>query len=218
MHMPDLPACSARAGQDPAVNDNAAADAGSQRHHNEIPAALSAAHPHLTQSGHIGVISRHDGHVQQIFQRVLNAEGSPAKINRPVNHPFAVYRARGSDAHSHNGILVDPFHLFPDTVRNIGKNMGTFILGPRGNLPLVKYVSLCVKQSKLYGRSTHIHSKYVFLHHCSPCSIFISFFRKYSFFEKRNPSRPLPFFWQGIPALSGTAPAPHCSPSFSAGG
>ncbi len=57
MDMTDLAANALLAGPDLFVQDNAAADTCSERHHDEVLISFSAALPHLTESRHVCVVT-----------------------------------------------------------------------------------------------------------------------------------------------------------------
>ena len=58
-------ACAVPSRHDLLIQDHAASDSGSKRYHDKITVALASALPHLSQGGHIGVISRLDGQAVQ---------------------------------------------------------------------------------------------------------------------------------------------------------
>ena len=76
--MPDLSACSVASCQNLSPNNDAAADSGSKRYHDQVLISGPAAFPHLTKSSYIGVIS--DFHIQssqllQLFAAPVTEEG-----------------------------------------------------------------------------------------------------------------------------------------------
>ena len=77
--MADLAAHAVFAADDLLIHDDAAAHAGSQRDHDNIRVAFAAAHPHLAQSCHVGVIAAlYRKSVQKPAQRPLGIHVAPS--------------------------------------------------------------------------------------------------------------------------------------------
>src|SRR5579884_2069664 len=83
------------AAQHLAFDDDAAADAGAQREHDQMPLASSGPVPELAQGGHIGIVIHHHCQPQlffdQIAQRYVLIGNEPiafvvAKVGRPADH------------------------------------------------------------------------------------------------------------------------------------
>ena len=83
-----------------AVQDDAAADAGSEGDHDHAAAALAAAVIILAQGGDIGVIPGADGKARQRLQRLADIEDAPVEVDTAVNAPGGVHRAGDADADS----------------------------------------------------------------------------------------------------------------------
>ena len=163
--MTDFAAGTVRALDDLAVNDNATADSGSKRDHDDGIHAFSAALPLFAERSDIGVISRTNLHVKKIAELIFDVFLSPVQIYRYRDHaPHD--RSWNADAHSDDIIFSDLFdrHFGHDRCRNVGEDIFSAVFSACRDLPLVDQSSALLKESALHSCSADIDSKTVFTH------------------------------------------------------
>ena len=167
--MSDLAACAVGARKNPSVDDNAAADTGSERHHHHIVKALAASLPLLTECCHIGVISDLNLHApQKSRQRGGNVGNAPVKIDRLVDHTVRENRSRNADAKTDNILLIQLllFHLRLHRGRNVLQNISAVVLGSGRNLPALHQLFLLrIKKAVLDRCTAYINSKCISVRH-----------------------------------------------------
>lgn len=77
--MPQLAAKAARTLQQTSAGQDAAADAGAQRHTDDIGIALSRTGPDLAQQHTVGVVGDGDGQAEGTLQRTFNVHADPPR-------------------------------------------------------------------------------------------------------------------------------------------
>ena len=127
------------------VQNDAAAYAGAERHHNQIPVTPAAALPHLSQSSHVRVISRLNRNPShQPAEHFADRHGSPAQIHTAVHDPSGQNRAGYADPGALQPLSVQSLFLQILCRRrgNIRKDMRAGILPARPDFPLVQQAVL----------------------------------------------------------------------------
>ena len=197
MPMSDLSAGPVRSRNHLVVNNDSAADARSERHHNQIVIAGAAALPALAERRRIGIIECLCANPGQLLHLSDNIHDTPVKIHREVNMSVLMDRPRHVDANSLDLPLVKPSlrDLVIDRLRDIRQNPAAILLRPRRNLPLFQKVALCVEETALYRGPSDVNPKTIFLHNAL-----------HSFFSHRS------CFSSGRPGLCHRAPERHYTP------
>ena len=117
MDMADLAADPLFTGPDLFIQDNAAADAGSQSYHDKVFVAFSASLPHLAKGSYIGIISAPDRNsIQHGTEFLLGIYIPPAQIHADLHIAIRHDRSRNTKSCSQNVRKVNfLFHKdFPD--------------------------------------------------------------------------------------------------------
>ena len=147
-----------------AVQDDAAANAGTQGDKDHVIAALAAALPVFPQGRHVGIVSGLDGEARHFGQGIGDVKDPPAQVDALIHHAAAVHRPGNADADAQNGggvyIVLLPIAL--DRGGNVRQNVGTLVIGDRGNLPLIQHGPVFVKVGDLDGGAAQINAKTVF--------------------------------------------------------
>ena len=146
MGMADLAARSVSALDDMSVYDDAAADAGSERNHDDIFPAFRAAFPHLAEGCDIGVISSLDGNAGNLTEFAGNIRRPPVKVYC-IGNLVVMYRAWYADTGPCHFGFIDIFlsHLCQNCFADIRKNPGSVVFRVCPNLPLLKKCAICLK-------------------------------------------------------------------------
>ena len=165
-NMTNLTTGSVESGYDFSVDNNAAADSGSQRYHDDISAAFCRTLPHLAECRHVCIISclhLQSGQISKFFFYIYN---TPADVHAAVYHTVIFYRSRHTD--------TDSLHIVPgnslfrqlsiNRLRHIRQNRCSAVILVRLDLPFVNEPSIRLKKSDLAGRSPYVNSKCIFFH------------------------------------------------------
>ena len=166
MDMADLSACTMGSGNDLSVDDDSAADSGSECYHNNIVVAGSAALPHLTESCHIGIISGFYRQTCKLLQFFLQLYITPVKVYGTDHGTILVDRSRNTNSHTGNGVAGDPFflNLRIDGSSHIRKDVHAVIFRSCGDLPLIQDVTFYTEKTAFYSSSSNINTKTIFFH------------------------------------------------------
>ena len=167
LHVADLARCAMAAGQDPAADDDAAADTGPQRHHDDVFKALSAAAPLLAQRRHIGVIAGDDPDAAQESRQLLrDIEDTPAQVDAAVDHAVIQHGARNTDADAFYIVHTDAvlFQPLPDRIRNVREDQVTAIVLSGRDLPLLHKGPVIFEKAALDGRASDVDTECILLH------------------------------------------------------
>ena len=161
MDMADLTADPLFAGPDLFIQDNAAADAGSQSYHDKVFVAFSASLPHLTESRDVRVISAfYDHTIQQSAELLLWISGLPAEVY--THFAVSVRKNRSRESHSRSGKIRELQTAFlchsTDRSRNIAQDILSVLLFSCRNLPLLYESSVFLKDTELHACSADIDS------------------------------------------------------------
>ena len=147
-----------------AVPDEAAADAGAERHHQHGLAALAAAVVILAQGGDVRVVAGLDPQMGQRAQGLVEIEDAPVQVDAAVDVAEIVHRAGHADAHAqHVGLVhVVRGQTVLDRRRDVRQDRGTAVLDAGRDLPFFDQASVFGKEAQLDGRAADVHSKRVF--------------------------------------------------------
>ena len=175
MGMADLAARSVSAFDHMSVDDNAAADAGSERNHDDIFPAFRAAFPHLAEGCDIGVISSLDGNAGNLTEFAGNIRRPPVKVYC-IGNLVVMYRARYADTGPcHFGFIdISLCHLCQDCLADIRKDTGSVVIRMCTDFPFFKKSAIRLKQTAFNGSAADIDAETILLHYDSSlcCNIF----------------------------------------------
>ena len=197
MPVSDLSAGPVRSRNHLVVNNDSAADARSERHHNQIVIAGTAAFPALAERRRIGIIECLCANPGQFLHLSDNIHDTPVEVHREIHMPVLMDRPRHIDADSLDLALVESSlrDLVIDRLRDIRQDPAAVLLCPRRNLPLFQKIAFCIKETTLYRGPSDIDSKTIFLHNAL-----------HSFFSHRS------CFSSSRPGLCHRAPERHYTP------
>ncbi len=189
LHVTDLSACAMGARKDLPVQNNSAADTGSERDEDHVLKALSAALPLLAECRDIRVVpDLHLHAVKKPRQRGSHVDDAPVKIDRLVDNTVLQNRAWHADAEAFDLICRDLllFQLLPDRSGNVLQNVAPVVLGSGRDLPaFYEFFLLRIKKAVLDRCAAYIDSECILLHH-------LSSLQYSSFFSQKTVSRSAP--------------------------
>ena len=165
----DLAACTVCTFDDPAVDDDTAADTGAQRDHHRAAAALGTAHPDLAQRGHVGIVAhQHLDAIQQAGQLDGDVPLTPAaEVGADNGHDAAVqHRAGHTDPHALHLLGSDAvfLHLVLHGLGQVPKDVFTCIGGVGGHLPLFQQSARRGEQAHLGRGAAQVDAECVLFH------------------------------------------------------
>ena len=146
------------------VNDNAAANTGTQgnQHHGLI--ALAAALPAFAQGSHSCVVTSNNSHTQQRLQSFLHAEMTPAQVIAAGHDALVVDGTGNADTHAQDVLPADVifFHVLQNSRSNIRQDVLAFLCGIGGDFPLMKHCTGLIKVGQLDGSTAQVNTETIF--------------------------------------------------------
>ena len=181
MRMSNLAACSMAACDHLIIDNDAASDTCTERHHDHIVVACSAALPKLSKGSYIGIISRlysQAGHLRKLF---FDRGEAPVQIDRYRYLALIIDRTRYANADTGDFLCIQLLliDLCLDRRCHIRKDIHTIVFGARLDLPLIQNLTVNSEKSAFYRCSSYVNSKTILLHlyssFCFPAFFMILF-------------------------------------------
>ncbi len=166
-NMANLAASPVCPGHNLAMEDDAAANACTQRHHDKVLAAFAAALPHLAQCSYIRIVSGLYGNAfHQGLHFLWHIYILPAQVYAHGHKAIAIHRPRNADSDSFDFFLGDPLLLqfLQEGCRNVWEDVCSLCAGIRRDFPLIHHLPCRLKQANLAGSTSNVYTKAVFLH------------------------------------------------------
>ena len=167
LHMADLTGCAVGAGQDFAIQNDAAAYARTEGDHDNIGMALAAAVPLLAERCDVGVVTDLDRYAaQKRGELAAHIKDAPTEIDALVDDAVCQNGSGNADADAfeivEGEILL--IKLLGDCASDIRKDHLAVAFLAGGNFPVIEELALGCKKSDLNSCAANVDTKCIWFH------------------------------------------------------